>query len=641
MASKSDLLPEYYNLFVPRLPANQEGGGGGERGKSLEPRSRSVQATLSDFLTRPGVSYKMPSSNKQQLTKQWENGSEMAATATKLPSCPGGKEQSESFHPAEEREDGDKLFVDPTGNVAGPDEGNGNQTLSASRYDHLELIQSDSGTRTTRFSPAPSHSPENLSRGNTPCPTSYDQLELKEPSPPSNNDNKKDEIETEISSNTTPLPRLHTSFPAKIPLPYERKVNILGHSHTYDYIDVKLKDSQQEQSVGHASGPEISVTPRHNSDPGRPDSGTITALTSDDNELPSQWIGGHYSLHDDNDSRLPSTKSRRKPLPLQSVPLDESFDADTTLQEGSKGQIDEQRYDKPLPKPRKSANLSTSSDFTSSFESDKSQQSPVARQRLRSPVLRQSPPNAPLNQMSPMLRSGSHSPSPLPPAVPLKQGGNMNSVDSQANSNGSISHNYSTVTDNGYRTTSLTREVSPAVPLRPKDVSGFTVSLPVTEIQFDKPLVPPKPRVLDKPAAPPTGVPVQYTTVPGIQYTTAPGVQYTTAPGVQYTTAPGIQYTTAPGVQHTAALGVNDSGYTTMQLPQNEVLNYTRVVPNQQGGPVVQSYRDTGKVVYQSINFEVTEGLRKTREDVEMQRNREIEWLQEQREQSLKTLAAK
>ena len=55
------------------------------------------------------------------------------------------------------------------------------------------------------------------------------------------------------------------------------------------------------------------------------------------------------------------------------------------------------------------------------------------------------------------------------------------------------------------------------------------------------------------------------------------------------------------------------------------------------GVPAATGSRDADKVEYQSINFDVTEGLRKTREDVENQRSREIEWLQ-QRGQSLKIL---
>ena len=50
---------------------------------------------------------------------------------------------------------------------------------------------------------------------------------------------------------------------------------------------------------------------------------------------------------------------------------------------------------------------------------------------------------------------------------------------------------------------------------------------------------------------------------------------------------------------------------------------------------------DATRMVYQSIDFEVTEGLRKTKEDRENERNREIEWLQREQNLLKATLTAK
>ena len=120
-----------------------------------------------------------------------------------------------------------------------------------------------------------------------------------------------------------------------------------------------------------------------------------------------------------------------------------------------------------------------------------------------------------------------------------------------------------------------------SLPPRPKDQEGFTMSLPVTDFQFEKPLVPPKPRVLAQ--------------------------------------KPGIQYAA-------------------MQFPQpEESNNYTEVLPKSKGNTVKASTgRNTERVIYQSIDFEVTRGLRVTREAVEDQRNREIQWI----EQHEKAIAA-
>ena len=52
-------------------------------------------------------------------------------------------------------------------------------------------------------------------------------------------------------------------------------------------------------------------------------------------------------------------------------------------------------------------------------------------------------------------------------------------------------------------------------------------------------------------------------------------------------------------------------------------LKYMQVYSNTWRSPVITgSSWDTNKVMYKSINFEVTEGLRKTREDVEHPRSR-------------------
>ncbi|CAI8056325.1 hypothetical protein GBAR_LOCUS30684 [Geodia barretti] len=141
-------------------------------------------------------------------------------------------------------------------------------------------------------------------------------------------------------------------------------------------------------------------------------------------------------------------------------------------------------------------------------------------------------------------------------------------------------------------------EDSPAVPPR-RDQSSFTVSLPATEFQFDKPLVPPKPRVLEH------------------------------KPNHSGGAVGGIQYATMR-FSHTEDV---DSNYTQVYPNQRTTSVASSAGESGGGGGKGEGVTDATKVVYQSIDFDVTEGLRKTKEDRDNQRNREIEWLQ--REQNL------
>ena len=539
-----DLIPEYYNLFVPRLPAHQNTG-------SLDSRTHN---TLSSFQNTPLTSQThvvVPVAMRQysEVSSTWREGvSEGVESSSRLQ--PGAQGLNEVIEQSEDEEDDEKVpsQVNLTNDVIGMQ-----STSTAPRYDHLELVRTNSGT--TRFSPSPS--PENLSRSNTPHPSAvYDQLALKEPSssPSHNTSEKKDDKQ----------PQSHSDVVTSTP--YTRKVGIIGHGHTYDYIEVMLRGREQENSSA-VPGPEISKSSRHNSDPGKSDSDTTnsTVQNADVNEFPSQWIDhSRYSLRD-QEVRSPSTQSRRKPLPLQSVPLDDSFN----------DKITDQKFDKPLPKPRKTESISSTGGGSEYDLNKPPLQSSVSRERSHSPVVVK-PTSKHIQQKNidslndectmttPPLTS--HQPSSLADTKPI----------------------LSKLVNTYYGSQSLP---PPAVPSRQiQQQTSFTISLPATEFQFNKPLVPPKPRVLENKPSGPSG---------------------------------GTQY---------AQMRFSNS---------DDELNYTKVSLNHRINTVVsqsggnhdnQSYHDDKtKVVYQSINFEVTEGLRKTREDVENQRSREIEWLELQR----------
>ena len=233
------------------------------------------------------------------------------------------------------------------------------------------------------------------------------------------------------------------------------------------------------------------------------------------------------------------------------------------------------RYDRPLPKPRKSTISSSCFDLVSSDEFD------------------------PAKAQSPKVRERSHSP-PQPPRVPPRQRNdefviiNGNATSSVPNTPLHTANGSTQITPPKLSRDKASQSLDDGVP-PPRslmDQSTFTVSLPATDFQFNKPRVPPKPRCLEQKHP----LPLQYATMT---------------------------------FAHT-----------------EDDMNYTQVYPHPRGSPVITGAsrdgraRDKNRVLYQSINFEMTEGLRKTREEVRSQRNREIEWL-EQREQSLKTLTAK
>ena len=617
LSRKSDPLPEYYNLFVPRLPAFQR-----EEQQSPESQIRSTQATLSSFpaaVDSQSASGHRESSKEQEWKKEGVDTVDHSSSSSQENSQQENKKMARLMEDsAEEDEDNDEydqVCMNPGASKLDVEGSQGRmpQTL----YDHLEL-RSNSGT--PRFSPVPSPSPENLSRSNTPRPPAYDQLALKEPSPGSEKppqplpSSERSSKQTEVSSqNESPEPP--TSSPARLPLAYERKIEVVGHTHNYEYIEVALKGAAQGGSE--VPGPSASTPPRHNSAPSKSDN-VITQPTSFDNELPSEWLNSSGSRKLGNGHRdsfphkSPNTHPRRKPLPLQSIPLDSSFSDDigTKFQEVASAR-NGLKLDKPLPKPRKPMS-SSSSELVSSGESDNGKStSPQIPERSNSPsrkktnndALTTGPLPSPIHGSSKRdTRSRGSAESQPPstqkkPKVPPKQS-KQTSNDSTTPNNGLPSSAPATALDSN-RNPSITRlhkshlkssqsfEESPALPPRPKDQSSFTVSLPATEFQFDKPLVPPRPRVLEH-----------------------------KTPGVQYAT---MTFTHAE----------DDSNYTQV-YPTNSRVNI-------EGVPAATGSRDVDKVEYQSINFEVTEGLRKTREDVESQRSREIEWLQ-QRGQSLKVL---
>lgn len=569
---------EYYNLFVPGLPAFHQ-----DATATLESRNHVAQVTLSDFSSANRSPLLCAPSHPGKPNQAGEkNGKDVVdySTPESFPQDNQKIELSEHCN-QEDDDDDDKVHVNPTALVPGSKlDVTGSQwsKTPTPQYDHLELVRTNSGTTTTRFSPAPSPSPENLSRGSTPRPSNYDQLALKEPSP---NSERSDENENSTESqSSSPQPPL----PIKPSVAYDRKVEIVGHAHSYEYIEVAVKGGQNGSTGGHVPGPEITSKQSHNSDPWKSDS----ASEQSDQNLPSQWL--HQNPHENNTNirRTPSTHPRRKPLPLQSIPLDSNDGVlDTQPSHESKS---EQKLDKPHPKPRNTP----SSELHSSGEYDGGNL-PKIGERPYHPLPQRSNNEAVVTGSPPKTQKMS------PPKVPPKQGkmrsNGFPAVNGDMNSSGGITDTRKNTSPPHNTKGSRSLNNSPTLSTRTKDQSGFTVSLPVTEFQFNKPLVPPRPRVLD-----------QKHTLPGIHYAKM-------------------------SFDH-----VEDDS------------NYTQVLPNARRSPVLLGGRrgnknqdttawDKDRVVYQSINIEVTEGLRRTREDVEHQRNQQIEWLE--REQKLKALTAK
>ena len=559
-ANRSDLLPEYYNLFVPRLPANQ-GRGEGEGGH--EGRSRRIHATLSSFqspsFATAAGSKSIGRSGRGGVANGQVTRTQSTDVADSTPKKPSPPEKSSDKEEGDD--DDDKVLVNPNAvGYATVDSHIHGRTVPVSsaaslapRYDHLELVRTSSGSQSTRFSPTASPSPENLSRSNTPRPQPlYDQLSAKEMTPPTG-----EKREESVGGENI------TNGGGKVSIPYEKKIGVLGHAHTYEYIEVMLRGGGRNGGNGgsRVPGPDTTSSPRHNSDPGRCESGTGTpVLDTPINEHPSQWTNFPPQVQDTTSSlpRSPATQSRRKPLPLQSVPLDESF----SVAPPSRPTATDNR---PLPKTRKFTN-------SEAVEQEVGVAPGGSRERSRSPTV----PRPPVKHVHQRSSGGGEEGERVaaekpPPRVPTRAV--------------SVTH------------PSQQFEDSPAVQPR-RDQSSFTVSLPATEFQFDKPLVPPKPRVLEHKPNHSGGA------VGGIQYAT-------------------MRFSHAE----------DDS-------------NYTQVCPNQRtasvastaggsggGGGKGEVVTDATKVVYQSIDFDVTEGLRKTKEDRDIQRNREIEWLQ--REQNL------
>ena len=565
---------------------------------SVEERARSVKATLSSFQNTQSLTTAaamLLSSVSGGLQREGggscERGDFGAAAVEKM-----GRLAEHSDEEEEDEDDDDKVLVNPC-LTAGRSDVTGNPTKTQQPpllppptptpcYDHLELVRTNSGSQTTRFSSSPS--PENLSRSNTPRPSNYDQLALKEPSPPISSSERREEREGERSQQQQQSQIQSTSGS----MPYARKVGIVGHTHTYDYIEVMLKGSNGGGSV--VPGPEISNSARHNSDPGRSDSGT-TPVQEVKKEvlLSSQWTSSNSLTLEPRGS--PSTQSRRKPLPLQPASLDGSFD-DGKHQQRTTAQHDK-RPDRSQGKQRKPSEMMMVAAGGGELDVGKSLQSVAIRERSNSPVV---PPkktkhgrhDSPTDEATPITLAP-----PTTVAPPTTTPDTKPSPPPRPGRGGNLYSSHSSF-DN-----------APSLPPpRPVDTPNFTVNLPATEFQFNKPLVPPKPRVLE-----------------------------------HKQTAPSL----SGGAHHTTTTTMRISG-------SEENVNYTTVYPNHhRAGPVTPrgggSSRGNGgypddntKVIYQSINFNVTEGLRKTREDVENQRSREIEWIELQREQNLmKTLAAK
>lgn len=577
----SSPVVDYYNLFVPGLPAFHQDN----KTASLDSRNYVAHSTLSDFSNVSDLCTPSQPGNAQQVSKR--DGTVRVAPEP-LPQD-NQKELNEHCDEEDDDDDDDKVHVNPTALVPGSKlDVTGSQwsKTPAPQYDHLELVRTNSGTTTTRFSPAPSPSPENVSRGSTPRPSNYDQLLLKEPSP---NSERSDENEHSSGSHSnSPQPSLNSAF-IKPSVAYERKIEVVGHAHSYEYIEVALKGRQNGSTTSHVPGPEITSKQCHNSDPD-------SVLEQSDKNLPSQW--SHQNLCEDNTNirRVPSTHPRRKPLPLQSIPLDSSDNVSHTQPpHESKKVQNEQKLDKPHPKPRNRA-ASTNSELLSSGESDGGH-SPKIGERPYHPL-----PQRTNNMTGSPPRTQKMSPPKIPPKQGKLRSNGLPAVNGDPTSSGGQTDSRKNTSPPHNSKGSRSLNNSPVLSTRTKDQSGFTVSLPVTDFQFNKPLVPPRPRVLD-----------QKHPLPGIHYAKM-------------------------SFDH-----VEDDS------------NYTQVLPNVRRSPVLLGGKrgtknqdaapwDNERVVYQSINIEVTEGLRRTREDVEHQRNQQIEWLERKQKLSpncKKTLTAK
>ena len=558
----SENLPEYYNLFVPRLQEEDSSYSTTEAVLSGYPAAHELQPS---FL-------RSAFSEQQQERNGMTEGTDVSHYGTESHQPHSNQMVTRMAENSDEEDEYDNVIVKP-GLMAASDVTTNQNKTPAPRYDHLELVRTNSGTCTPRFSPVPSPSPESRSRDSTPCPSNYDQLAPKEPSPPQNWESE-DGASYQRSHSNSPQ---RSQSPARNLLPYERKVEILGHPHNYEYIEVMLKGGQDGSVVdSRVPGPELSVSSQHISELHRSELPTAQPSVDRDNELPFEWVNHNPHTSREQIAEKSSTlQSRRKPLPLQTIPLDTSFDSDTAHEESSKVPLLSERYDRPLPKPRKSTVSSSCSDLVSSdeFEVGKSH-SPKNRERSHSPSQPPKIPPRPRNDEYVIFNGDVTSSGPNTPSHVA---------------NGSIK---STPPKLSRDTGSQSLDDNALPPQHLKDQSKFTVSLPATDFQFNKPRVPPRPRVLEHKHP----LPLQYATM-------------------------------------TFAHTEDDT-------------NYAQVFPNSRGTPVITGTgrdggsRDRNKVLYQSINFEMTEGLRKTREQVRSQRNREIEWL-EQREQSLKTLTAK
>ena len=569
---------------MPGLPAFHQ-----DTAATLDSQNHVAQVTLSDFSTATHSQLSCaPSQPGKPHQVNDKDGTDVVDYAAPESFPQDNRKVELGEHRNEEDdEDDDKVHVNPTALIPGSKlDMTGSQwsKIPAPQYDHLELVRTNSGTTTTRFSPAPSPSPENLSRGSTPRPSNYDQLALKEPSP---NSERSDENENSSESQRNSPQPPQNPPPIKPSVAYDRKVEIVGRAHSYEYIEVALKKQNGSASGSHVPGPEITSKQSNNSDSWKSDS---PSEQSDQNRL-SQWHHQNPREENTNIKRVPSTHPRRKPLPLQSIPLDLSDDIpDIQPPHETKKVQNEQKLDRPHPKPRNAA----SSELHSSGEYD-GRNSPKIGERPYHPLPQRTNNEAVTTGSPPKTQKMS------PPKVPPKQGkmrsNGFPAVNGDLPSNGGITDTRKNISPPHNSKGSRSLNNSPVLSTRTKDQSGFTVSLPVTEFQFNKPLVPPRPRVLD-----------QKHTLPGIHYAKM-------------------------SFDHVE----DDSNYT-------QVLPNARRSPVQLGGRRGNKNQDTAtwdkdRVVYQSINIEVTEGLRRTREDVEHQRNQQIEWLE--RERKLKALTAK
>ena len=305
----SENLPEYYNLFVPRLQ---------EEDSSYS----TAQAMLSSFHNAPQSqsSFLRSTSSEQQQRDRKGMTEGVNATDYGSESCQSHANQTTTVlaEHSDEEDEYDHINVTPGFTADGDVTTNQNKSPTP-RYDHLELVRSNSGTCTPRFSPVPSPSPESRSRDTTPRPSVYDQLELKEPSPPQNKESDEGASYLRSHSNS-PQP---SPSPVKHLLPYDRKVEIVGHPHNYEYIDVVLKGAQGGSiAESHVPGPELS---QHTSESCRAELPATQPALDRENELPSEWVNCTlYTSHEQKVEKSSTLQSRRKPLPFQTIPLDSS-----------------------------------------------------------------------------------------------------------------------------------------------------------------------------------------------------------------------------------------------------------------------------------------------------------------------------